>query len=482
MTNMVGSEIAGYRIIAKLGPATDSGKVNAGSQTYKAVTPDGKTSVIIKLFPIEVSQNRQLLSQLHESMRAVYRSDHPNIPKIIGSGMDEGRPYIVTPYVAAGSLQDRIDRGILAALDVERVIVETTSALEYAHSHNILHGNLKPSDILVDEEGHVQVSDLGQASVLGKLRSPNTTRYGGEDYRAPEVIQGIGMTPLSDQYSIGLIALVLLTGLPVAEGLLALNARLQGSSVSSTQDKQPLGYLSREVIEVLASAISINPEKRFGAMSELKRAFMTVFDNEEIPQTEPQSSPQQVQAPRRRKRRPLLALAATIAIFLCFVITLPVLSSVWKGSVTDTTTGPRLTPSANEPQDSTLSIQSESETTPTIENPNQQNPEASEPPIEATHGLPSIPTVTEDTSAENQPVATATPLPSDTVTISPTDTLQPTNTLTLIPTTTQTPTDTQSPSATPTQEPSPTPPPIPTIDPNKCNDKPGHPHYCTPTP
>ena len=143
MTNMVGSEITGHRIIEELNPGLDSGKASPGSQTFKAVAPDGETYVIIKLFPIEVSQNRQLLSQLHESMRAVFRLDHPIIPKIIGSGMDKGRPYIITPYAASGSVQDRVDRGVLAALDVERVIVETASALEYAHSHRILHGNLR---------------------------------------------------------------------------------------------------------------------------------------------------------------------------------------------------------------------------------------------------------------------------------------------------------------------------------------------------
>jgi len=483
MTDMMGSEIAGYRIIEQLSPAMDSGKASLDSHTYKARTPDGETFVIIKLFPLEVSQNRQILTQLHETMRAIYRLKHPNIPKIIGSGIDEGRPYIVTPYVAAGNLQDRIDRGILAALDVERLILETASALEHAHSHRILHGNLKPSKILVDEEGHVQVFDLGQASALGKLRSSGTGPYVGEEFKAPEVIQGVGLTPLSDQYSLGLIALVLLSGLPVAEGLLALNARLQSRPTSQKHARQPLSHLSQEVIQVLSRAISINPEQRFGSMGELKHAFITAFDHEEIPQNVPQSSPQQqVHVPRHRKRRPKVALVGIIVIFLCFAVTLPVLSSVWKGSNGASSPETRFTPNANETQNSTFSSQDESETMATNEGTTQHNPEASEPPAEATHDLPSMPTATQRTSSGNQPEATATLQPSGTETISPTETPQSTNTQTITPTTSQAPTDTQLPSTTPTQEPTPTPPSIPTIDPSKCNDKPGHPHYCTPTP
>lgn len=481
MTYVVGSEVAGHRIIAELSPVLDSGKAGPNSHTYKAVGPDGETSVIIKLFPIEVSQNRQLLSQLHESMRAVYRLDHPNIPKIIGSGMHEGRPYVVTPYAAAGSVQDRIDRGVLAALDVERVIVETASALEYAHFHRILHGNLKPSNILMDDEGHVQVFDFGQASVLGKLHSPNTPPYGGEDYRAPEVIQGPGMTPLSDQYSIGLIALVLLSSLPAAEALLALNARLQSGSNPRLQTKQPLIHLSQEVIEVLSRAISINPQQRFGSITELKRAFMTAFDDEEIPEIEPTSSPQQVHAPRRRKRRPLIALAAAIAIFLCFAITLPVLSSVWKGSDNGSPNGARVTPIVAETQDSTIPNQGEDDPSATNEGSSPHDPEGSVPTIEATHDSASMPTATDKASSGNQPEATATLQPPETEAITPTETLQLTATQTMTSTATPTPTDTQSPSATHTQEPTPTPPSIPTIDPSKCKDNPGK-NYCTPTP
>lgn len=478
---MVGSEIAGYRIIAQLSSTADSGRASPASHTYKAVTPDGEISVIIKLFPIEVSQNSQLLSQLHESMRAVYRLDHPNIPKIIGSGMHEGRPYIVTPYVAAGNLQDRIDRGILAALDVECLIVETASALEHAHSHKILHGNLKPSDIFVDEEGRVQVFDLGQAAVLGQLRSPNTPSYGTEDYRAPEVVQGAGMTSLSDQYSLGLIALVLLTGLPVAEGLLALNARIQRGSSSPILAKQPLSHLSLKVIDVLSRAISIHPEKRFRSMAELKRALMTAFDHEAIPEIEPKPSPQQEHVHRRRKRRSLVPLAATVAIFLCFAITLPVLSSVWKGSDNGSPNGARVTPIVAETQGSTIPNQGEDDPIATNEGSSQHDPDGSVPPVEATHDLPSIPTATDKAPSGNQPAATATLQPPETEAITPTETLQLTATQTMTPTATPTPTDTQSPSATHTQEPTPTPPSIPTIDPSKCKDNPGK-NYCTPTP
>jgi serine/threonine protein kinase len=360
--------------------------------------------------------------------------------------------------------------------------VETASALEYAHAQKIFHGNLKPSDILVDEEGRVQVFDLGQAAVLGQLQSPNTPSYGTEDYRAPEVVQGAGMTPLSDQYSLGLIAVVLLSGLPAAEGLLALTARLQSGSNTSMHTRQPLSDLSQKVIEVLSRAISIHPEQRFRSMAELKRALMTVFDQEVIAQTEPKPSPQQEHIPRRRKRRTLVPLAATGAIFLCFAITLPVLSSVWKGSDNGSTNRTRVTPLVDETQNSTTPIQGEGEPIATYEGSSPHDPGGSLTPVEATHDLGSMPTATDRAPSGNQPDATATLPPPETEAITPTETLQLTATQTMTSTATPTPTDTQSPSATPTQEPTPTPPSIPTIDPSKCKDMPDHPHYCTPTP
>jgi serine/threonine protein kinase len=485
MTNMVGSEIAGYRIIAELSPATDSGKVSPVSQTYKAVAPDSEDFVILKLFPTEVAQHRQLLLQLRDSMRTIFRMVHPNIPPIAGSGMHNGRPYIVTSYVPAGNLQDRLDRGTLTALDTECIIMELTSAMEYAHSHGILHGNLKPSNILIDEEGHVQVTDLGQASVLVKLRSPSTPPYGGEAYKAPEVIQGVGMTPLSDQYSLGLIVLELLTGLPAAEGLLALRDYLKGAPNHSTRGNRLSTQLSPQVVEVLSRAISINPEQRFSSMADLKHAFRTAVEKEASPVIEHESSPQQVHTPQRRKRRSFVPLAVAMATILCFAITFPVLSSVWKESNNGQPSGTQMIPTslnAYEPETGTLSNQNEGQPTAANEELSEQDSDKGEPPTEAANQVATRSPTTEGTPFGNQPEATATIKPTDMLTVTAAASAQPTNTLTITPAATPTPTDTQFPSATPTQEPSPTPSSVPTIDPDKCNDKPGHPHYCTPTP
>jgi serine/threonine protein kinase len=485
MTNMVGSEIAGYRIIAELSPATDPGKDCPVSQTYQAVAPDNENFVTLKLFPIKVAQNPQLLLQLHDSMRTIFRMVHPNIPPIAGSGMHNGRPYIVTSYVPAGNLQDRLDRGTLTALDTECIIMELTSAMEYAHSHGILHGNLKPSNILIDEEGHVQVTDLGQAPVLGKLRSPGTPPYGGEAYKAPEVIQSIGMTPLSDQYSLGLIVLELLTGLPAAEGLLALRDHLKGAPNHSMRANYLSSRLSPRVVEVLSRAISIDPAQRFGSMADLKHAFRTAFEKEALPAVEHESSPQQVHTPQRRKRRSFVPLAVAMATILCIAITLPVLSSVWKEGNNGLPFGTQMTPTslgAYELEPGTLSNQVEDKPTAADEELSEQDTDRSDPPTEATNQVATKPPATEGTPFGNQPEATATIQPTDMLTVTAAASAQPTNTLTITPAATPTPTDTQFPSATPTQEPSPTPSSVPTINPSKCNDKPGHPHYCTPTP
>ena len=129
MTNIVGSNLQGYQVLEEIGSPANQGQAGTNSQVFKAVDPNSDNLVAIKLFPTEVAQDRQLLLRLRDSQRAVTRMNHPNILPIISSGMSAGRPYIVMPYIATGSLLNRFESGAISVLDVEQVIVEVASVL-----------------------------------------------------------------------------------------------------------------------------------------------------------------------------------------------------------------------------------------------------------------------------------------------------------------------------------------------------------------
>jgi serine/threonine protein kinase len=470
MTNIIGTNLQGYQVLEEMGSPASQGQAGTNSQVFKAIDPNSDNLVAIKLFPTEVAQDRQLLLRLRDSQRAVTRMNHPNILPIIGSGMFAGRPYIVMPYIATGSLLNRFESGAISVLDVEQVIVEVASALEHAHSCGVVHGDLKPSEILFNENGQVHVVGFGQAPILGSLlQTSKPEPGGGEAYQAPEVLKGEGMTASSDQYSLALIALEMLTDLPAGEALKALRNRQQRSMDSPTRPRRLQIDLPQKVIDVLFRALIDNPGHRFASVAEMKRAYQAARGFEAPPTAETLPAPRQDLPPRRRRRISVIGLAATLAVTLCFVVTMPALSSAWKGiqqNIFSTRHATETSPGAKDLQSSPVldSIYEDLKTAtsdPTrisqdITGENAQKVETIE-----SEGLK--PSATEEASSVKPAEATNT-LPVE-------------NTLTTTPTATMAPSSTQSPS--PTQAPSLTPSTIPTI--KNCSDKPGHPHYCTPT-
>ena len=202
----------------------------------------------------------------------------------------------------------------------------------------------------------------------------------------------------------------------------------------------------------------------------MKRAYQAARGFEAPPPAETIPAPRHDLPPRRRQRISLVGLAAILAVALFFVITMPALSSAWKGiqkSIFSTRRATETSPDAKDLQSSSVldSIHEDLETAtsdPTSISQDSTGENAQPVEIVGHEGL--TPSVTE----ESLPVKPA----------EATSTLPATSTQTTMPTATMASSSTQS--SSPTQAPSLTPSLIPTI--KKCNDKPGHPHYCTPTP
>ena len=468
MTNIVGTNLQGYQVLEEIGSPASQGQAGTNSQVFKAVDPNSDNLVAIKLFPTEVAQDRQLLLRLRDSQRAVTRMNHPNLLPIISSGMSAGRPYIVMPYIATGSLLNRFESGAISILDVEQVIVEVASALEYAHSCSVVHGDLKPSEILINENGQVHVVGFGQAPILRSLLQTNEPEPGdGQTYQAPEVLKGEGMTASSDQYSLGLIALEMLTNQPTGEAMKALRHRRQRGLDPPARPRLLQIDLPPKVIDVLSRALMDNPGHRFASVAEMKCAYQAARGFEEPPTAKTLPAPRQ-DLPRRR-RISVIGLAATLAVALCFVVTMPALSSAWKDIQKNIFSTRHATETSADAIDSHSSPVSDpihedlgtatSDPTSILQDSAGENAHQVET-IEP-EGLK--PSATEEASSVKPAGATSTLLVENTQTTTPTAT-------TVI-------SSTQSPSPTPA--PSLTPSTIPTI--KKCSDKPGHPHYCTPT-
>jgi serine/threonine-protein kinase PknK len=155
------------------------------------------------------------LDRFLREQRAMGRlSGHPHIVHILQVGTtDDGRPFIVMPYLGNGSLEDLIARtGPLDWSDSLRIGIKLAGALEAAHRADILHRDVKPANILLTDYGEPQLTDFGIARIIGGFQTGTGLITGSPAYTAPEVLGGAAPTSASDVYSLGATLFSAMTG------------------------------------------------------------------------------------------------------------------------------------------------------------------------------------------------------------------------------------------------------------------------------
>ena len=321
-TGMIGAILAEYRLLEELGG-------QGGSQVYKAVGFDGRKPVAIKLFPAETHHDKEKLQSLLDSLRKVARLDQPGIPRLIGSGVSGGRPYVVMPFMTGGSLRDRLEIGQVSPQDASDLITKISEVLERIHALGVVHGHLSPSEVMFDDAGQLQIIGLGQPPVVSN-GSNGHGKQAIHEYLAPEVREGAQPTSASDQYSLAVLAFELLSGLRVQEALEAaadLKARAGGSAAE--QDHLQI-QLPPKVSEVLQRALDDDPSKRFASVGEMIRALDSAARTPSVPLRVPWSNHHS----EGRIRRSLGwgFASVVVVVFACFALSVPALAAVrWMG-------------------------------------------------------------------------------------------------------------------------------------------------------
>ena len=164
--------------------------------------------VAIKLLNAEL-EDSEVSARFRREGRTAARLSHPNIVQVYDAGEDEldGREvsYIVVEYVPGGDLKDLIDRrGPLPGIMLSRVGADVADALAHAHERGVIHRDIKPQNVLMNDYGSPKLTDFGIARALDADHSTSTGSYLGTAlYSSPEQLRGEGVTPKSDIYSLG---------------------------------------------------------------------------------------------------------------------------------------------------------------------------------------------------------------------------------------------------------------------------------------
>ncbi|MES2288400.1 MAG: serine/threonine-protein kinase [Pseudomonadota bacterium] len=227
------ARVGSFRLIERIGRG-GMGDVWAGQRD------DGLYDQKVAIKLIQRHALHRAAAAFDDERRFLARLEHPNISRLIDGGVtDEGLPWLVLEYFEGRP----IDEAAEGLTDAERVrlIIKAADAVQYAHSHMVAHADLKPSNILVDEQGRVKLLDFGIAALIGgDARSPTGSGPLTREFASPQRISGDGPSVQDDVYALG---------------------KTMGRVLDATPD--------RELRAIIAKAHHADPLIRYGSVAAL---------------------------------------------------------------------------------------------------------------------------------------------------------------------------------------------------------------------
>lgn len=175
-------KIGRYEILRELG--------RGGMATvYLARDPAFERQVAVKVLPPQLTRDTHYLSRFRREARVIAALEHPYIVPVYDYGEQGGQPYLVMRYMPAGTLANRTAGKPLPLETVTFIIARLAEALDEAHAHNVVHRDLKPTNVMFDARGQAYLSDFGVAKILEAAGAESLTGssvIGTPAYMSPE--------------------------------------------------------------------------------------------------------------------------------------------------------------------------------------------------------------------------------------------------------------------------------------------------------
>jgi serine/threonine-protein kinase len=207
-----GQTLGPYRLEQTLGEG-------AVGTVYRAVrTTDGRV-VALKVLKDKLAADEIYRRRFAHEARAAQEVQHKHLVQILEAGEADGRSYLAVAFIGGGTLEERLAGGPLPLDDILRLAAGAGAGLDALHAAGLVHRDVKPSNIMLTEEGSALLTDFGLAKGPAYTVLTRAGQVVGTlDYLAPELIKGQGATPATDLYALGCVVYECVAGEPPFAG------------------------------------------------------------------------------------------------------------------------------------------------------------------------------------------------------------------------------------------------------------------------
>ena len=267
-----GEPLRGYRLVEQIGEG-------AFGVVYRATQPHIGREVAIKAVPPELANHPDFVRRFEREAQTVARLEHPHIVPLYDYWREPDAAYLVMRFLRGGSLEELVKAGPLEPNRAASILDQVAAALSAAHRQGVVHRDVKPGNVLLDEEGNAYLTDFGVALDAGSPEKASGTMLRGTPaYLSPEQVRLDPASPQTDVYALGIVAYEIITGVhPFPEtSLQELLDRPLREAIPSVQEIRP--ELPTAIDRVIARATAKDAKERFSDALELAAAFRAAIE------------------------------------------------------------------------------------------------------------------------------------------------------------------------------------------------------------
>lgn len=266
---MIGRLLGGrYAIIESV----DSGGM---AYIYKAVCKKTNCIMAVKVLKEEFSKNEEYVNRFKKEAEAAFLLEHKNIVHVTDIGCDNGTYYMVMEFVEGSSLKALIDeKGYIDEKEAIGYALQICDALDAAHCEGIIHRDIKPQNILLDQEGQIKLTDFGIATSISSKEPKDSQVIGSVYYISPEQARGEKTDSRTDIYSMGIVLYEMLTGKLPHTGQKTVAVALKHINERLTPPIETNDSISMAVSNIVVKAASKAPKDRYRSAEALKKDLM----------------------------------------------------------------------------------------------------------------------------------------------------------------------------------------------------------------